>query len=167
MKTQVKLLSRYMPSAKAGRVEWIGLRTARKAEMAVVERTEAIKNRGLSGDHRAARDNDSARQVTLINLEDIKALQHILDSDVIDPSVLRRNIVVSGINLHAMRYQLLRIGGAVLEIGAHCHPCQRMEKALGAGGFVSMYGRGGYCARVIQAGPVALGDEVLCLPNPD
>lgn len=164
MKTQARLLSRYMPTAKAGRVEWIGLRPCHKGDIEIVERVEAIENRGLLGDHRAARVSESARQVTLINLEDIHALQQLLAREAIAPALLRRNIVVSGINLHAMRYQSLRIGSATLELNAPCHPCQRMERAVGEGAFISMYGRGGYCARVIAAGRIAVGDALECLP---
>lgn len=160
MKTQAKLLSKYMDSAKPGHVEWLGLRPSRRAEMLIQSEVTAKAEKGLYGDHSAKRSSGSARQVTLINAEDIQALSSLLDLQSIDPSVLRRNIVVSGINLHAMRYQLLKIGDAIVEIGAHCHPCSRMEKALGAGALLAMFNRGGYCARVVQGGLIKVGDTV-------
>ena len=149
-----------MDSAKPGYVEWIGLRPSRRAEMLVHSEALAKVDKGLDGDHSAKRANGSARQVTLINAEDIQALSSLLQMQSISPSILRRNIVVSGINLHAMRYQLLKIGDAILEIGAHCHPCSRMEKALGSGALLAMYNRGGYCARVVQGGHIKVGDSI-------
>jgi len=160
VKTQAKLLEKYMPSALAGRVEWIGLRPARKQTMTVVDSAMAISGAGLEGDHKSARNNGSSRQLTLINEEDIGAMRGLLALDAIDPGLLRRNIVVSGMNLHAFRYQRLRIGEAVIEIRAHCHPCVRMEKTFGAGGVIAMYGHAGYCAVIEQGGRISVGDKV-------
>jgi MOSC domain-containing protein YiiM len=78
----------------------------------------------------------------------------------IDPGVLRRNLVVSGINLHALRYQRFSIGDALFEAGALCHPCSRMETALGKGGVAAMLGHGGLCCRIIQSGLITIGDDV-------
>jgi MOSC domain-containing protein YiiM len=55
---------------------------------------------------------------------------------------------------------MIKIGDAILEIGAHCHPCSRMEKALGKGALLAMYNRGGYCASVVQGGLIKVGDSV-------
>jgi MOSC domain-containing protein YiiM len=160
LKTMTNLLSRYMPTAPVGRVEWIGLRPERKVPVVEVGQAMALEGRGLEGDRSAKKASSSGRQVTLISIEDIQALANTLGKKVIDPALLRRNIVVSGINLHAMRYQTLDIGGALIEIGAHCHPCSRMESALGSGGFLAMYMRGGYCCKVLQTGTITIGDEV-------
>lgn len=160
MKTLTKLLSGYMPTAPTGRVEWIGVRPERKTPIVELNQTVALEDRGLKGDRSALKASQSGRQVTLISAEDIQALAATMGKDAIDPAILRRNIVVSGINLHAMRYQKIRIGDALLEVGAHCHPCSRMEKALGKGGFLAMYMRGGYCCKVTQSGLISIGDAV-------
>ena len=39
------------------------------------------------------------------------------------PKALRRNLVIKGINLTALRYQRFSIGDAIFEAGALCHPC--------------------------------------------
>jgi MOSC domain-containing protein YiiM len=82
----------------------------------------------------------------------------------IKPARLRRNIVVSGINLNALRRQRFRVGKALFEATQLCHPCARMEQELGSGGVVAMLGYGGLCARIIEAGVIACGDAVL--PEP-
>lgn len=77
------------------------------------------------------------------------------------PEQLRRNIVVSGINLLALKNQSFQLGEAVLESTGPCHPCSRMEEALGAGGYNAMRGHGGITARVISPGNVQVGDKCV------
>ena len=79
---------------------------------------------------------------------------------VIEPALLRRNIVVSGINLLALKDKRFRIGDALLEYTGACHPCSKMERALGAGGYNAVRGHGGITARVIEAGRVRIGDSL-------
>ncbi len=66
-------------------------------------------------------------------------------------------------NMNLLRHQQLRIGEAVLETTALCHPCSRMNEALGPGGAAAMFGYGGLCARIIQSGHLAVGDPVVRL----
>jgi len=83
--------------------------------------------------------------------------------DGIDPAILRRNLVVSGINLTALRHQRFQIGDALFEATALCHPCSRMEKALGKHGVAAMLGHGGLCAKIIRGGKITVGDDVVHL----
>ena len=69
--------------------------------------------------------------------------------------------MVSGINLNALRYQRFTIGEAVLEAGALCDPCSRMEAELGKGAVAAMIGHGGLCCRVLRTGRINLGDGVV------
>jgi MOSC domain-containing protein YiiM len=124
-------------------------------------RREAIAGRGLAGDHRSEKTPGSGRQVTVISREFIAQIAHFLGRDAIDPALLRRNLVVSGINLHALRHQRFTIGESVLlEAGALCHPCSRMETNLGRGGVAAMFGHGGLCCRVLESGAIRVGDPV-------
>jgi MOSC domain-containing protein YiiM len=76
------------------------------------------------------------------------------------PELVRRNIVVAGLNLLALKEHRFRIGNVLLETSGECHPCSRMEEMLGIGGYNAMRGQGGITARVIEGGPVATGDPV-------
>ncbi|MDP1910744.1 MAG: MOSC domain-containing protein, partial [Hyphomicrobium sp.] len=114
-----------------GRVEWIGLRAQRRAAPVCVIEAEAKPGRSLTGDH----GRGGKRAVTLIQAEHLAAVAAMLGRDSLDAALLRRNLVVSGINLLALRNRRFHVGGVVLEGSGHCHPCSRMEEALGPGGF--------------------------------
>jgi MOSC domain-containing protein YiiM len=81
--------------------------------------------------------------------------------DAIDAAILRRNVVVSGIPLIALKGRRFHIGGALLEGTGPCDPCSKMEAALGEGAYNAMRGHGGLCARVIEDGLIRLGDAVV------
>jgi MOSC domain-containing protein YiiM len=77
---------------------------------------------------------------------------------------LRRNLVVSGLPLVALKGRRFRIGEVVLEGTDACDPCSRMEDALGPGGYNAMRGMGGLCARIVEGGRILRGDTVVALP---
>ena len=150
----VKELLETLP--QAGRLEHILLRPARRAEPVRVARVRAIPGRGLVGDHRAERTSDSARQVTLIQAEHLPVITALSGTEA-TPERLRRNLIVSGINLLALKERRFRIGGAVFEGAGLCHPCSRMEEALGPGGYNAVRGHGGILARVLEEGELRVG----------
>lgn len=143
-----------------GRVQWIGLRPGRELPMVAVQAVDVEIGSGLVGD-RYKGNAESKRQVTLIQAEHLVALGSLLGRAPIDPVLLRRNIVVTGINLLALHQARFRIGSVLLEGTGLCHPCSRMEAALGPGGYNAMRGHGGITAKVLEAGRVKLNDEVL------
>jgi MOSC domain-containing protein YiiM len=161
MRKRANPLDRFARDLSPGTLEWIGLRTQKRLPMQEPERANAIERLGLEGDHRATKTAGSGRQVTLISREFIDQIAHFLGRDNIDPALLRRNLVVSGINLNALRHQQFTIGDALFEAGALCHPCSRMESALGKGGVAAMLGHGGLCCRILRGGPISIGDKVL------
>ncbi|MBC7891724.1 MAG: MOSC domain-containing protein [Sphingobacteriaceae bacterium] len=145
--------------AQAGRVEWIGLRPGRRQPVESVPETYARPGTGLDGD-RYWGTPDSKRQVTLIQAEHLAAVASFLGKETLDPALLRRNLVVRGINLHSLKSRPFRVGEAVLELTGDCHPCSRMEETLGEGGYNALRGHGGITARVLQEGAIQVGDAV-------
>lgn len=153
-------LDRFAKDLPPGTLEWIGLRTIRRAPVTPVPHAMAIAEYGLEGDHRSTKTPGSGRQVTIISREFIAQTAHFLGRDAIDPGLLRRNLVVSGINLHSLRHQQFTIGEALFQAGALCHPCSRMETALGKGGIAAMFGHGGLCCRILRSGKITVGDTL-------
>jgi MOSC domain-containing protein YiiM len=141
--------------AGPGRVDWIGLRPARLAPPQAVTRCTVTES-GLEGDH----GRSGKRAVTLIQAEHIPVIAALCGRTV-TAEMLRRNIVVSGLNLTAAREFGLQIGEVMLEITAPCAPCSRMETVLGQGGYTAMRGHGGWCARVVTTGEIELGHRVI------
>lgn len=141
--------------AHAGRLDWIGLRAERHAPIDIVQQV-AVTSAGLEGDHGRA----GKRAVTLIQAEHLPVIAALSGKSDLEPNDFRRNLVVSGLNLLAVRKGLLEIGTVVLEIFGPCPPCSRMEKALGPGGYNAMRGHGGWYASVVQEGRITLGDQV-------
>ena len=148
---------------RAGRVEWIGVRPARDVPMRQVADASATTGRGLAGDRYAG--GSGKRGVTLIQAEHLPAIAALSGHDAVAPATLRRNVVVSGIALAALKDRRFRIGAVLLEGTGPCDPCSRMEAALGPGGYNAMRGHGGICARIVEGGELRLGDAVV--PEPD
>lgn len=144
---------------RPGVVGWIGLRPERRAPLTVVAEAEVRTGQGLIGDRWSGKPN-GARQVTLIAEEDLAAIASFLGLDAIDPGELRRNIVVRGVNLAALKNARFSLGEAVLEWTGEAHPCSRMEETFGPGGYNAVRGRGGITARVLQDGLVRIGDRL-------
>ena len=144
---------------QVGCVEWIGLRPSKDEAMIAVDEVQINMDKGLEGDRFSGRSGNP-RQVTLIQKEHLQVIASCLNLESVSPALLRRNIVVSGINLLALKDKIFRIGNATLEFSGLCHPCSKMERQLGAGGYNAMRGHGGITARVCEAGLVRLNDKV-------
>jgi MOSC domain-containing protein YiiM len=145
---------------QVGRIEWIGVRPARGEPMNALEAVQIGVDKGLEGDRFAGRTGNP-RQVTLIQQEHLNVIAACLHLPSVSPELLRRNIVVSGINLLALKDKNFRIGDAVLEFSGLCHPCSKMERQLGEGGYNAVRGHGGITARVLESGLVRVDDEVF------
>ncbi|MDB4371081.1 MOSC domain-containing protein [Mariniblastus sp.] len=156
---EMKQLLATMP--QVGKVEWIGVRPGRREPLNVLPSVD-VSMEGLVGDRYRGKAG-GPRMVTLIQQEHIATVESILKIEAIDPGVLRRNVVVSGINLQALKKRRIQIGGAILEVTGNCPPCSRMEENLGGGGYNAMRGHGGVTATVIQEGTIHCGDSVMCL----
>jgi len=160
MKT-IRELIQVLP--QVGRVEWIGASPGRRAPIQPLESARIESGTGLAEDYHA-RSGRSRRQVTLIQHEHLAAIAALSGHERISPAQLRRNVVVSGINLLALKDQRFRIGEVLLEGTGLCAPCSRMEETLGRGGYNAMRGHGGITARVLAGGEIRIGNAVQFIP---
>jgi len=147
---------------RPGTVIWLGVRPARLAPIVALEAITLTPGQGVAGDHYASA-TQGARQVTVIAAEHLAAVASYLGQDSVPPELLRRNVVVRGANLAALKGRRFRLGGAVLESSGECHPCSKMERLLGVGGYNAVRGHGGITARVLEGGEVRLGDLIMAL----
>ncbi len=145
---------------QVGRLEWIGLSPRPYGDLNPVDEAVLIIGHGLAGDHHAKSKFDAKRQVTIFQHEHLAAVGSYLGRPPIDPLWLRRNLVVSGLNLLALKEKSFQIGECVLEYSGPCDPCSRMEQNLGPGGLNALRGHGGITAKVLAGGTIHIGNEV-------
>lgn len=149
---------------QTGTVRWLSTRQQRLLPVQVVAEVVADPEQGLLGDHYSGRNGK--RQVTLIQAEHLEVVGKWLNTDPVDPAQTRRNIVIAGLNLQALRGRQFQVGEQViLEMTGDCYPCSRMDINLGPGGFQAMRGHGGITARVVRGGLIRLGDTVQLIAN--
>ncbi len=149
--------------SNTGKIEWIGLRNKTNKDILQVKTAELLLDHGLVGD-KSAQKPGGKRQVTLIQAEYFAVMESLLHKKEILPETLRRNIVVSGVNLSILLRHNLKINDVVLEITGNCAPCKKMEETLGYGGFNAMRNHGGVNAMVRKGGIINVGDEVeVCI----
>ena len=144
---------------RPGRVEWIGIRPERRGPVSAVQSVEVSVTKGLIGDHYSGQSGN--RHVTLIQAEHLPVVAALTGRDTLNPALVRRNVVVAGLNLLALKDQLIQIGDTILQITGQCHPCSKMEIALGPGGYNAMRGHGGMTAKVVRGGVIRVGDTVM------
>jgi MOSC domain-containing protein YiiM len=119
--------------------------------------TEAmvIEGAGLEGD----RHNKPGNRRALLLME-----QEVLDLFQLPAGAVREQVTVRGLGLHQLAFGTrLRIGGAVLEVGPPCAPCEQMD-AVRPGLRAELEGRRGRFVRVVQGGAIEAGAPIAVEP---
>lgn len=159
------------PGADPGRgmVEAIHIADLVSGPMRSVERVRAIEGVGLEGDRyasgtgRYSGDAKDDRHVTLIEAEEIEALAARAAIELA-PGETRRNVTTRGIRLNDLVGRRFRIGAVECEGTRLCEPCQYLTDLLGKPVLEPLVHRAGLRARILTAGEITLGDEVVALP---
>ncbi|WP_020484412.1 MOSC domain-containing protein [Methylomonas sp. MK1] len=157
--------------ASEGRVEAIILRPARGEPAVVVDEARAEPRQGLLGDRRAntvrSGRQSPKRELTLFQAEHLPLVANWCGLAELEPTRLRRNLVVSGLNLIGMRSPFpdvvleWAIGGEVIiQVTGPCDPCSKMAAELGLGSYNALRGHGGMTARILAGGLIRVGDRV-------
>ncbi len=122
---------------QTGRVRWIGVRPQSRSPMIALDAVEARFEAGLTGDH-ARPGARNARQVTLIQWEHLAAISSLMgrpDDQPVLPQDLRRNLVVSGINLFSLKGRRFKIGQAILKPLVGASPARALNTTSAPGPF--------------------------------
>jgi MOSC domain-containing protein YiiM len=130
-----------------------------------VREVRAVSSQGLEGDryfHKLgtySNDPGSGRDVTLIEMEAIEALQR--DYQItLEPGMARRNIVARGVYLNHLVGREFKIGDVVLRGMRLCEPCAHMEKLTVKGAMRGLIHRGGLRAEIVKGGAIRVGDKI-------
>jgi hypothetical protein len=154
-----------------GQVEAIVLRPERQQLAHFVSEVQAEPGLGLIGDRRSQVMRVGLevrkRELTMFQSEHLPVVAGWCGLESLEATRLRRNLVLSGINLLAMRspFPDLRLEWQIgehvcLEVTGSCDPCSRMESELGLGGYNALRGHGGVTARLLVGGMICVGDRV-------
>ncbi|WP_420140196.1 MOSC domain-containing protein [Sphingomonas sp.] len=134
--------------------------------METLDRSEVTVEEGVKGDFRGAlKPGRNKRQVTVMAVEDWREALADLGAHV-EWEQRRVNLLVEGLALEQTKGAYLCFAsGLTLEITGECDPCSRMEEvAPGLKAALLPHWRGGVTTRVIESGPICLGDDVRIEP---
>ncbi len=133
--------------------------------MTSVPEVRALAGKGLEGDRYClgvgtySDKPGSGRQVTLIELEAVEALQR--DHGVsLQPTAARRNIVTSGVSLNHLVGQRFQVGPVTFVGLRLCEPCAHLEGLTRPGVLRGLVHRGGLRADVLTDGVIRVGDTI-------
>ncbi|MCA1658569.1 MAG: molybdenum cofactor biosysynthesis protein, partial [Verrucomicrobiaceae bacterium] len=79
------------------------------------------------------------------------------------PGVLRRNVIVSGVDLNALIGKEFELQGVRFLGTAHCKPCYWLDTAFAPGAEKALSGNGGLRAKILTNGYLATGLAELVL----
>jgi hypothetical protein len=149
-------------AAAAGTVAAIVLAPAAEAPLRSVDRAHAIAGRGLRGDRYAdgagtfSAGGGHGRDLTLVAAE-------VLDDVGLEPVDARRNLVVRGVDLDALRGRRFRVGEVECLGQRRCEPCAHLERFTRPGVLRALVHRGGLRADIVRSGELRVGDPVEAL----
>lgn len=132
--------------------------------MEAIEHASVTAAEGLHRDFRSAHASTKVtrrRQISLIEADCVSAFMAETGA-ALDWSDCRRNLLVAGLRLPRVAGTRLAIGSSLqIEVTQECDPCERMD-ALHEGLRAAMTAdwRGGFLARVLADGEIAVGDEI-------
>ena len=131
-----------------------------------VPQIECVAGHGIRGDRFYDYRDNYKGQITFFSFEVFERLaQHFGMTDK-SAGVVRRNIVVSGVELNDLIGEEFSIQGVRLRGTAHCKPCYWMDQAIAPGTEKFLEGNGGLRAQILSDGVIAVGDAQLVLAAP-
>ncbi|HKP04141.1 MAG TPA: MOSC domain-containing protein [Chthoniobacterales bacterium] len=131
-----------------------------------VEQIECVAGHGIRGDRFFDYRDDYKGQITFFSHEIFEKLTAHFGLKDKSAGVLRRNVVVSGVNLNDLIGEEFSIQGVRFRGKAHCKPCYWMDQAVAPGAEEFLQGKGGLRAQILSDGVIAVGDAQLVLAEP-
>ena len=154
-----------MSEGWVGRVVAIQITSRAGEEMVAVDEVRAVAGKGLQGDrylNQTGKFSDRpgpARQLTLIELESLEALQRE-NATTLSPLESRRNIVTRGVPLNHLVNRRFRLGEVVARGIRLCEPCEYLEEITQKKVISGLMHRGGLRAEILEGGIVRIGDPI-------
>ena len=130
--------------------------------LAFPDSIECVAGRGIRGDRFFDYRNNYKGQITFFSREIFELMTQALGVRTKSPAVLRRNVIVSGIDLVELIGMDFELQGVQFQGTAHCKPCYWMNTAFapGAEEFLGAHS-GGLRAKILTTGRIGVGDACL------
>jgi MOSC domain-containing protein YiiM len=122
---------------------------------------ECLAGRGIQGDRFFDFKDDYQGQITFFAREVFDKLSRNFGLTTKSPGVLRRNVIVSGVELNDLIGADFALQGVQFHGTAHCKPCAWMEVAFAPGTEEFLAHQGGLRARILSDGRLTVGDAQL------
>ncbi|MDU0312964.1 MOSC domain-containing protein [Phycicoccus sp. M110.8] len=145
------------PGTSLGEVVSIHVAPARRIPTRSVESVVAEAGAGLVGDRY---HGSRHRHVTIQSALDLEAAGAALGS-VVEPGATRRNLTISGGPVPGKPGTRVRVGEVLLEVVRPAAPCRLLDDWIAPGAMKAMHARGGTVFRILEGGPVRVGDLVV------
>jgi MOSC domain-containing protein YiiM len=131
-----------------------------------VPRIECIAGHGIRGDRFYDYRDNYKGQITFFSFEVFERLARHFGLTNNSPGVLRRNVIVSGVDLNDLIGEEFSVQGVHFRGTGHCRPCYWLDQAFSPGTEEFLAGDGGLRAEILSDGPIAVGDAQLVLAEP-
>jgi MOSC domain-containing protein YiiM len=131
-----------------------------------VRRIDCVAGRGIRGDRFYDYRDNYKGQITFFSFEVFEKLTQHFGLTNKSPGVLRRNVIVSGIDLNDLIGEEFSIQGVRLRGTGHCRPCYWLDQAFAPGTEDFLEANGGLRAEILIDGAIAVGDAQLLLAEP-
>jgi MOSC domain-containing protein YiiM len=131
-----------------------------------VPRIECVAGHGIRGDRFYDYREDYKGQITFFSFEVFEKLTRHFGLTDKSAGALRRNVIVSGVDLNELIGEEFSIQGVRLRGTAHCAPCYWLDQAVVPGTEEFLEGNGGLRAQILSDGVITVGEAQLVLAEP-
>jgi len=122
------------------------------------ESVTCTAGKGIVGDRYYGHSEDYKGQITFFSSEVATEMQEHFKLEELDRSTMRRNVLVSGVDLNALIGKRFRIGELIFVGSEECTPCFWMNEAVSEGALDWLKGRGGLRCRIETSGTLKTGE---------
>lgn len=128
-----------------------------------VQSVECVAGHGIRGDRFYDYKDNYKGQITFFSHEVFERLRAAFPLVGKGAGALRRNVIVSGVNLNALIGEEFELQGVRFLGTAHCKPCYWLDQAFAPGTEVWLEGSGGLRAQIMSDGWLKVGAAELIL----
>jgi hypothetical protein len=126
-----------------------------------MRRIECVAGQGIRGDRYFDFRENYKGQITFFSMEIFRKLESAFGLTSKSPGVLRRNVIVSNVDLNDLIGADFEIQGVKFRGTGHCKPCYWLDTAFAPGTEEFLDGNGGLRAQILSDGAIEIGEARL------